>query len=79
MKNTLGNGEQFLMRFNGGPYPGTRVTPADTMTWPLPDEIPVAGIGLYRKTSESQLPPQPEGSHLIRGAEYVWEDRTNEP
>ena len=59
---TLGSEEQFLIRTEGGPYPGTRVSDGP---WPLPDEL-TAPTGRYVKVSESQLK---EGSpHLLRGA-----------
>lgn len=70
--------EPFLIRTEGGPYPGTRTVylgdPDDLghpITWPLP-ELLWAGDGAYRKTLESCLPPQPEGSHVVRGATYIW-------
>jgi hypothetical protein len=63
---TLGSEEQFLIRTEGGPYPGTRVSDGP---WPLPDEL-TAPTGRYVKVSESQLK---EGSpHLLRGAQYRW-------
>ena len=31
------------------------------------------------KQTESQLPPQEEGSHLMRGAEYLWQDDVEGP
>jgi len=80
-------GERFLLRTEGGPYPGTRrVTegefmfpflPDPAVHWPLPDELPVgdrAGepAGSYVKTGESTLDPQPEDSGVLRGAEYEW-------
>ncbi len=62
--------ERFLVRTQGGPRPGTRVT--DGWTWPLPDLL-LAEDGCYVKKQESDLPPQPEGSRLMRGAEYEWQ------
>jgi hypothetical protein len=64
--------EKFLIRTVGGPHPGTRIAPADVMPWPLPDALPDER-GRYVKRSESQLPPQADGSHVMRGAEYEWE------
>lgn len=65
--------ERFLIRTIGGPLPATRVIEAAEMSWPLPETLDdPEGRGHYRKVSESQLPPQPEGSHVMRGAEYEW-------
>jgi hypothetical protein len=43
--------------------------------WPLPDTLdgPPGSGGRYVKVSESQLDPQPRGSHVIRGALYEWQ------
>lgn len=65
--------EVFLIRATGGPHEGTRVITADQMPWPLPDTLPAgAAGGVYRKVSESGLPPQPADSRVKRGAEYRW-------
>lgn len=62
--------EEFLIRTVGGPYPGTRIHPGP---WPLPRELPdPRRRGKYVKKSESQMPPMPEGGHIMRGAEYEW-------
>lgn len=62
--------ERFLLRTVGGPAEGTRVVPGP---WPLPDELQAAQFGgVYRKRSESDLPPQADDSHVMRGAEYEW-------
>jgi hypothetical protein len=70
--------EPLLIRTEGGPYPGTRTVRLGdegdegvAITWPLP-ELLWAHSGAYRKTLESCLPPQPEGSHVVRGATYAW-------
>lgn len=66
--------EKFLIRTVGGPHAGQRIATADVMPWPLPNELPdPEGRGRYVKRSESQLPPQPPDSHVVRGAEYLWE------
>lgn len=62
--------EQFLIRLVNGPCPGDLFT--TKATWPLPDELLPTPNGVYRKTSESQLPPQSEDSHILRGAAYHW-------
>jgi hypothetical protein len=74
-------GEMFFLRTVGGPHPGDRYCTEGAVfgegavgfvvAWPLPEELPDMG-GVYRKVSESQLPPMPEGSHVMRGAEYHW-------
>ena len=61
--------EQFAVRFDGGPWSGTHTTRGP---WPLPEVIVPSPEGKYVKRSESQLPPQSEGTHLMRGAEYEW-------
>lgn len=73
-------GEQFRLRFMGGPCEGDITTTADGYEWPLPDELGIPHLveheaGVYRKVRESNLPPQAPDSNLIRGAEYVWEER----
>lgn len=74
----MAEAERFLIRMIGGPHPGTRIlndpTPpsvTETWTWPLPDELAGEG-GAYRKVSESQLPPMPGASRVLRGAQYHW-------
>jgi hypothetical protein len=62
--------ESFLVRTEDGPNPGTRV--AEGWTWPLPELLLTEG-GSYVKTSESQLAPMGEDSHLLRGAQYRWQ------
>lgn len=64
--------ESFLIRTAGGPHPGDRVAREDEMSWPLPEILGDTG-GRYVKVSESKLPPQEEGSHVMRGAQYEWE------
>ena len=75
--------EHFLVRLKGGPHPATYI-PAEgqpvwghledpAVRWPLPDAIP-AGGGEYVKVSESKLEPQPDDSHVLRGAEYEWRE-----
>lgn len=63
--------ERLLIRTRGGPHHGTEVSDVERTPWPLPDVLP-GDDGVYRKVSESQLPPQPFGSVLVRGAEYQW-------
>jgi hypothetical protein len=63
--------ETVVLRTIGGPHPGSRYVDTATMPWPLPDKLPDEN-GYYRKTSESQLPPQTRDSHVMRGAEYHW-------
>jgi hypothetical protein len=66
--------EQFFIRTNGGPHPGTRVanTPDGVqMDWPPPDELPDEG-GVYVKTTQSNLPPIEPEKHVMRGAQYEW-------
>lgn len=71
--------ERFLLRTTGGPEPGTRIIDQQTTgyTWPLPDVIVTTG-GEYHKTTESQLPPQPRDSHVLRGVTYDWHPHTEE-
>lgn len=72
--------ERFLIRTEGGPCDGqTRVCNAmidgvqiGQWEWPLPDVLKWDQSGSYVKVRESALPPQPEGSHLARGATYEW-------
>lgn len=64
--------EPLLIRSFGGPYPGTRLVKISDFGWPLPDVLHGDG-GRYMKRGESALPPMPEGSHVVRGAEYEWE------
>lgn len=63
--------ETFFIRTKGGPHPGNRVVDSDHYPWPLPGFLNDSG-GKYAKVSESQAPPQEEGSHLVRAAEYEW-------
>ncbi len=63
--------ERLLVRTQGGPNPGTRV--AEGWAWPLPELLLTEG-GSYVKVSESRLPPMGEGSQLLRGAEYRWQE-----
>jgi|KBSMisStandDraft_5_1062788.scaffolds.fasta_scaffold1148476_2 hypothetical protein len=70
--------EPLLIRTEGGPYPGTRTVyigaegdGGELIAWPLP-ELLWAHTGAYRKILESCLPPQEEGSHVVRGATYTW-------
>jgi hypothetical protein len=69
--------EPFLVRTEGGPCDGeTRVANfggSDDWTWPLPEVLPYDETGRYVKYSESDRPPQPEGSRVLRGAAYRWE------
>lgn len=71
--------EPFLIRATGGPAAGDRVIRDGDLglSWPLPEFLPAAAgdDGRYRKVGESVLPPQTEGSHLVRGAEYEYETR----
>ncbi len=71
----------FVIRCIGGPTPGTRMCDRLEdwgLSWPLPDTLPVPsslGEGIYRKVSESQLPPDVAANpHVGVGAEYHWED-----
>lgn len=63
--------EPLLVRTVGGPHPGQKLTDIDQSGWPLPGLLPDVG-GKYVKVAESNLPPQEEGSHLMRGAMYRW-------
>jgi hypothetical protein len=64
--------EDFLMRFFGGTLGGADVIVTEQQfPWPLPGIIPDIG-GHYFKKSESDLPPQNPGSHIMRSAEYHW-------
>jgi hypothetical protein len=63
--------EVFLIRLEGGPCPGDRSAPSSVLPWPLPDALAAPG-GVYRKVTESRLPPMPPDSHVMRGAQYVW-------
>jgi hypothetical protein len=63
--------ERFLIRTEGGPRPGTKA--AEGIGWPLPELLLWEG-GVYVKAAESPLPPQDGGSHLLRGAEYRWQE-----
>ena len=69
--------EAFLVRTEGGPCAGeVRVANAsgdEGWTWPLPG-ILKHPEGRYVKVSESDLGPRPEGSRLLRGAVYEWEE-----
>lgn len=66
--------EPFLIRTNGGPASGTRVVRDGElgMHWPLPSLLGGDSTGQYAKVGESELPPQTEDSHVVRGAEYDW-------
>ncbi len=64
--------EPLFFRTEGGPHPGTRRTDTGQLGWPLPETLPDDG-GRYVKVSESALPPQEEGSRLVRSALYRWE------
>lgn len=72
--------ESFLIRTIGGPYDNqTRVVATSQgWSWPLPDELAhdVDDTGRYVKASESTLPPQCEGSRLMRGVQYEWQPAT---
>ena len=68
--------ERFLVRFEGGPHPGTWST-GPHREWPLPDLLPPqdgSAGGEYVKVSESQLPPI-DFPGLMRGAHYRWRPR----
>jgi hypothetical protein len=64
--------ENFLIRTDGGPHPGTRVADPSVMSWPPPDSLPDDG-GRYVKVSQSELPTLPPGSRVMRGARYEWQ------
>ena len=67
--------EKVLFRLNGGPFAGTRVADTEVMPWPLPDALPdPEERGVYLKQHESQLPPQPADSRVLRGVEYEWSE-----
>lgn len=71
--------ERFLIRTVGGPFPGTRVASDNEYAWPLPDVLEDPEMrGVYRKGTESKLPPQEPDSHIMRGAEYFWEPADGE-
>jgi hypothetical protein len=64
--------EAFLIRTVGGPFPGDRI--CEGWSWPLPETLDdPEQRGIYRKVSESDLPPQAANSHVMRGAQYEWE------
>jgi hypothetical protein len=63
--------ETFFIRTEGGPHPGTRIVDETQYPWPLPGILGDAG-GAYVKVSESDAPPQEEGSRLVRSARYRW-------
>lgn len=68
--------ERFLLRTEGGPCAGeTRVvnTQGEGWEWPMPDVLEFGEQGRYVKVTESELPPQEEGSGVLRGATYEWE------
>jgi hypothetical protein len=72
MSLLVGNvAEQFIIVTDGGPHPGERVVDETQYPWPLPGILKDAG-GAYFKVSESQAPPQEEGSRLVRSALYRW-------
>lgn len=63
--------EQFLIRFQDGPFKCDRFS--TEQTWPLPDAIGAPG-GTYVKVAESQLTePHP---NILRGAAYEWVPET---
>lgn len=68
--------ERYLLRTEGGPFAGeTRVAndpDGPSMTWPLPPVLEYDRTGQYVKVMESDLPPMPEESTLLRGATYEW-------
>jgi len=64
--------EEFLIRTEDGPHPGSFVgTAADGFGWPLPERLPDSG-GWYVRVSMSTLPPMPPDGHVVRGASYKW-------
>lgn len=64
--------EDFLIRFNGGSLNNTDAIVSERQfPWPLPGIIPDTS-GHYVKVSESDLPPQQPGSHVMRSAMYQW-------
>lgn len=63
--------ETFIIKTEGGPHPGDRVVDETQYPWPLPGILRDAG-GIYLKVSESQAPPQVDGSRLVRAAFYQW-------
>lgn len=63
--------ERFIIRTEGGPHPGDRVVDDGQYQWPLPGTLGAQG-GRYFKVSESDDPPQEEGSRFIRSACYQW-------
>lgn len=71
--------EIFLIKTEGGPHPGTRITDETQYPWPLPGILGDTG-GAYVKVSESNAAPQEPGSRLVRGALYQWfsEDQIQE-
>lgn len=68
--------ERFLLRTNGGPCDGeTRVANHQgrhEMDWPLPEVLKYDKTGYYAKVAESDIPPQPWDSPMLRGATYEW-------
>jgi hypothetical protein len=68
--------ERYLLRTEGGPFAGeTRVAgdpDSPSMTWPLPPVLEYDRTGQYVKVRESDLPPMPDGSGVLRGATYEW-------
>jgi hypothetical protein len=77
--------EQFLMRTEGGPFPGDRIVDSRDWVWPLPLFLDVPGEfegseGRYVKVSESALSDEQMAltTHVIRGARYEWRRSTVE-
>lgn len=67
-----------MLQFKGGPLDGKRFVAPE---WPPPEELPIDRLiadydddGAYVRLNYSKLPPQPEESPLIRGAEYEWRE-----
>lgn len=65
--------DKYCLRFNGGPFPGTRVFDDDGTTWPPEERLfDPEGRGEYRRVGYSELGPTDPKHHVIRGAEYDW-------
>jgi hypothetical protein len=62
--------ERFLIRAEGGPRPGSKIT--SVCGWPLPALLLAEG-GQYVMISEIQPSPQQDQSEALRGAEYRWQ------
>lgn len=64
--------ELFRYQFIGGPQDGDIAVDSDHFPWPPPGIIKASG-GRYIKVSQTdEIPQQPLGSPLARGATYIF-------